>query len=106
MKTTLRSLLIRVKGPQKHGNKGVVPCTQCDKVYIGETGRTLKIRISEHKRAVATGDARNANATHWMETCHSMDWSAATVVDRSSRWRERKIKESVYIRARITYVQH
>ena len=32
-----------------------------------------------------------------------MDWKAAHVVDRSSRWRERKIKDSVYIRTRKTY---
>ena len=31
------------------------------------------------------------------------DWGAAHVVDRSNRWKERKIKESVYIRTRRTY---
>ena len=73
----LRGLLTRVKGPQQHVDKGVVyqiPCTQCNEVYIGETGRPLKTRISEHKRAVGTGDVRNANAVHWMKTGHSMDW--------------------------------
>ena len=103
-KSTLRSLLTRVKGLKKHGDKGVVYQIPCNKVYIGERGRPLKIRISEHKRAVATGDVRNANATHWMETCHSRDWSAATVGDKSSRWRERKIKESVYIKGSQTIV--
>ena len=38
-----------------------------------------------------------------MKTNHSMDWNAAGVVDRASRWRERKIKESVYIRKRKTF---
>ena len=36
------SLLIRVKGPQKHLDKGVVyqiSCAQCNEVYISETGR-------------------------------------------------------------------
>ena len=58
-KTTLRGLLTRVKGPQKHMDKGVVyqiSYAQCDEFYIGETGRPLKTRISEHKRAVAMGD--------------------------------------------------
>ena len=80
-----------------------IPCTQCNEVYIGETGRPLKTRISEHKRAVGTGDVRNANAVHWMRTGHSMDWGAAAVLDRASRWRERKVKESVYIKSRKTY---
>ena len=54
-----KSLLTRVKGPQKHMDKGVVyqtPSAQCDEVYMGETGRSLKTRISEHKSAVATDD--------------------------------------------------
>ena len=79
-------LLTRAKGPQKHMDKGAVyqiPCAQCNEVYIGETGRPLKTRISEHKRAVATSDVRNANATHWMRTNHNMDWGAAHVVDKS-----------------------
>ena len=32
-----------------------------------------------------------------------MDWNAAGVVDRASRWRERRIKESVHIRKRKTF---
>ena len=98
-------MLTRVIEPPQHVDKGVVyqiPCTQCNEVYIGETGRPLKTRISEHKRAVGMGDVRNANAVHWMGTGHSMDWGAAAVVDRASRWRERKVKESVYIESRPT----
>ena len=56
-----------------------IPCAQCDEDYIGETGRPLK--TSEHKRAVATGDVRIADATHWMKTNHNMDWGATHVVD-------------------------
>ena len=39
-KTTLSGLLTRVKGQQKHMDKGVVyqiACSQYDEVYIGET---------------------------------------------------------------------
>lgn len=54
--------------------------------YIGERGRILKTRISEHKRAVGIGDSQHASAVHWMKTSHIMDWeAAAVVVDRSSR---------------------
>ena len=70
-----------------------IPCAQCDEVKQEDP---LKTRISEHKRAVATGDVWNANATHWMKINHNMNWGAAHVVDRSNRWKERKLKESVY----------
>ena len=103
---TLRSLLPRVKGSQKHVDKGVVyqiPCAQCDKVCIGETGRPLKTRITKHKRALSTGDVKNVNAVHCMKIKHSMDWNAATVTATGLVDGERKIKESVYIRKRKTY---
>ena len=52
---TLRRCLTKVKTPADPINtKGVVykiPC-ECGRVYVGETGRTLKQRITEHKRAV------------------------------------------------------
>ena len=28
-----------------------VQCSECEEVYVGETGRTLKKRISEHKQS-------------------------------------------------------
>ena len=49
------------------------------------------------------GDVRNANAVHCMTTNHCMNWDVGTVVDRDSRWRERRIKESVHIRKRKAY---
>ena len=39
--------------------KGVVysiPCADCPAIYIGETGRTLKVHMEEHKRAVKSKD--------------------------------------------------
>ncbi len=29
---------------------------ECETVYIGETGRSLEKRVSEHKHVVKTGD--------------------------------------------------
>lgn len=87
-----------MKGPQKHVDKGVVyqiPCAQCDEVYIGEVGRPLKTRITEHLGAAGMDDARNANAVHWMKTSHN-GLGAAMVVDRASRWRAEDQEECAY----------
>ena len=55
---TLCSLLVHPKDPvSMDQHKGVVyqiPCGGCPKVYVGQTGRTLKHRLTEHCRASAS----------------------------------------------------
>ena len=56
---TLGNALTKVKTPtppfEKTGVIYAVHC-ECGGTYIGETGRTFKIRMSEHKRAIKNGD--------------------------------------------------
>ena len=67
--TTLRQLLVHPKDrvPMEEW-KGVaysIPCTDCPKVYIGQTGRCLKLRLKEHHCALKNGDvAASAVAEH------------------------------------------
>ena len=56
--------------------KGVVyqiPCSSCPAAYTGETGRTLKVRMAEHKRAVRMGDVNNGLAVHSLKTGHPIE---------------------------------
>ena len=46
---------------------------------------------------------RNANAVHYKEEGHEMDWQGARVIDKEDRWRERRIKESIYIKSKETF---
>ena len=56
-----------------------IPFAECECVYIGETGRTLEKRLSEHNRAVKRNDTKNRIAVHTWKTQHKVDWEAATV---------------------------
>ena len=80
---TLRRCLMKVKIPVHPINiKGVVyniPC-ECESVYVGETGRTLKQRITEHKRAVKNASSNNGLAVHIAGTDHEIRWDEAEVV--------------------------
>ena len=57
---TIRQILCHPKDPvPAHQQTGVVykiPCSDCCKSYIGQTGKTLAQRIKEHQRADRTFD--------------------------------------------------
>ena len=56
---TLRQELVHPKDPvPEWWRKGVVytiPCDQCPRCYVGQTGRCLEKRLAEHCRAVTNG---------------------------------------------------
>ena len=74
-----------------------IPC-ECGAVYIGETGRTLKIRVTEHKRAVLNQNSNNGIAVHVMKTHHNIQWEEARVVTKEPYLIKRKVKEGLLIR--------
>lgn len=99
--TTLRGLLVHVKNriPQEQ-IKGIVyeiPCKDCDFVYIGETGRTLKKRVTEHKLAVKKADDNNGLAVHVWKNSHSIDWDGAKTRFITPYYWKRRVTEAIQI---------
>ena len=45
---------------EKSGLAYKIPCRDCDAVYIGETGRSLKTRKREHFNAVKRMDVKKS----------------------------------------------
>ena len=80
--TTLRKLLTNVKDKdQPRDRQGAVyKIKYCDRqvTYIGETGRNLNTRLTEHRRATRNGDINNNIAEHHLQTNHRIDWDYAT----------------------------
>ena len=72
---------------------------ECGGTYISETGRTFKIRMSEHKRAINIADHDNAISVHVHSTGHSILWDKCEVLAVEKNWRRRKIRESILIRS-------
>ena len=99
---TLRQTLVRPKDRVPiEERKGVVysiPCVECSSVYIGQTGRRLKQRISEHRRALKNGDVQmSALAEHVFKTGHAVDLSQSEVLDHHQHTTTRCMLESWYI---------
>ena len=58
------------------------PCDGYPKVYIGQTGRSLKHRLAEHRRALKNDDvAASALAEHTLATGHPVALTKAEVIE-------------------------
>ena len=60
------------------------------------TGRTLKTRLTEHKRAVRNKDTNNGIAFVMM-TNYSIQWDKAKVLTMEPHWTKRKVKKALEI---------
>jgi len=79
--------------------KGVykIDCS-CGKSYIGETGRSLKIRLKEHAADIKNERSRtSALAEHSSKTKHHVCLEDAKVIAREDNYHKRKIREAIEI---------
>ena len=98
--TTLRQLLTNIKDRDEPRNRqGAVykiNCSDCHASYIGETGRNLATRLTEHKRATRKGDVNNHIAEHHRLTNHTIDWDSAQCLTYSTNYFQRLTLESLF----------
>ena len=87
-----------------------VPCANCDKTYVGETGRKFGVRLQEHRTEVEAKTTRaftrsqrvsslsehnkSALTDHAAQENHMINWSEAIVIDRELMRFSRWIKEA------------
>ena len=98
--TTLRHLLTNVKDRDEPNNRqGAVykiKCSDCQASYIGETGRSLDTRLTEHKRATRNGDVNNHISEHHRLTNHKIERDSAEILTYSTNYFQRLTLESWY----------
>jgi len=115
---TLKGFLVHPKDKQEKEDVTEciykVPCANCDKTYVGETGRKLGVRLQEHRTEVEskctgvfTRSQRTASLTeynksaltdHAIQENHTIHWKEASIIDREPDRATRWIKEAVHIR--------
>ena len=74
-----------------------IPCGGCSSVYNGETGRTFKKRLREHRYNVDRDEDRNAMVKHRTRTHHMPRWIDAGVISNGLPCHKRRMLESVLI---------
>ena len=76
------------------GTRDKIICCDCEATYIGETGRNLSMRPTEHKRATRNDDVNNHIASHHLQTKHQIHWDSATCITYSTNYHQRLSLES------------
>ena len=75
-----------------------VPCGDCDKFYVGETGLSLGVRLREHKDDVRLHRDSNAIFNHVSSTGHSVNWAGTKLIYNSENTYNRLVVESSLIK--------
>ena len=85
--------------PKEQQDKGVyvIPCKDCENVYVGETGRNLDKRMYEHKRDIRVGNESSGVFCHVRDFNHSIDFQGSKLVFKSKNYVKRRIVESSLI---------
>ena len=75
----------------------MVPCLSCEQVYIGETIKSLKTRLNQHKYAIRTFNKANSIFRHVSELGHEINWTASKFVFNSKDKQILQLVESSFI---------
>ena len=100
--TTLHHELVHHKDPspiaEKSGVVYSIPCSTCNEVYIGQTGRHLETRLKEHKVAVKFAKTEiSAVAEHvWLKK-HQIDFQSTAILAKEQDSKKRCFTESWHI---------
>jgi hypothetical protein len=74
-----------------------IPC-ECGKVYVGQTGRTIKARLREHRRYVHLNQPeRSAVAEHSLTTYHRIDFDGTSKLRMATRYMDCLVREAIEI---------
>ena len=75
----------------------LTPCTDCNLVYIGESGRDWTVRIREHKNNFRNNDMSNAVFNHAFNNNHRINWDGSKLLYKCDNFHKRRIVESALI---------
>ena len=99
-KNTIRRIVDSTKDPiDPIMHKGVysIPCS-CGKVYIGETGRSMKVSFKEHSADIKLNIIKKSTlAMHSFKTNHHIYLENGNIITRVDHYERRKVMEALEI---------
>ena len=96
---TVKTLLIKNSPTVNKGCIYEIPCRDCDKCYLGQSGKDISVRLKQHQYAVRTGNTSNALFVHIWDNDHNINWEGAREIGHCKDIVKRNIIESSLIKA-------
>ena len=83
----------------------VIECDKCEEKYVGETKRTLRKRLAEHRGYVLNKQLDTATGAHYNSPGHSVANMKISVIEQVKQQSDlyRKEREEYFIRKIDTY---
>lgn len=79
-----------------------IACSNCEKVYVGQTKQYLGERLKQHKKDAANIQSDRENKTaltqHIKEEGHNFNFNNVKILDRERTYSKRLISEMIFIR--------
>jgi hypothetical protein len=96
--------------PPRTHKKGIYridcPCSE-NAIYIGQTGRSIKTRAAEHKKASERHQWHHSGITQHKESCPSpVDWDNPTIITTMSNKNKNKLTYDLKIREALEIRRH
>ena len=106
---TLSSLFRKPKDAinfeQKRGLVYQISCRDCNAVYVGKIGRSVRTRKRGHVDAVKTFNTKkSALSQHVMDFYHRIDWDNVKILKPESHAYRRRVAESFLINQKLVHV--
>ena len=92
----LQNLKDKITTNEKNSVVYKIECNDCDSSYIGETGRPLGTRLSEHQANIRTLYDRSQLVEHMVTHNHTFDFNGASILAAHKQDRSRRILEACH----------
>ena len=71
-----------------------ISCSNCEKQYVGQTGKRLSTRLHEHKLATKRHDQLSLISIHQDQHGHTFDWDTAEILSQAKQKKAREFLEA------------
>jgi hypothetical protein len=73
-----------------------IPCENCPAYYVGQSSKSMAVRLHQHKLALRRVDNLSQVAMHAVENNHTFSWQSASILGRAPTRKSREFLESFW----------